>query len=119
MGHILVFIHHKQCEIMQIRSVNGNLLDLFDQSLLLDMIFLGTPQLCGGVYNIQIILFCETSYSIYICTVTLKMDPAAPSKQSIVSYGPSRILGRRIVLFYNPDFNQFSCFLYCSVNWTK
>ena len=30
-------------------SVNANPLDLFDQPLLLDMIFLGTPQLCGGL----------------------------------------------------------------------
>ena len=34
----------------QTLSVNGDPLDLFDQPLLLDMIFLGAPQLCGGVY---------------------------------------------------------------------
>ena len=34
----------------QTLSANANPLDLFDQPLLLDMIFLGTPQLCGGAY---------------------------------------------------------------------
>ena len=35
--------------VHQTLSVNANPLGLFDQPLLLDMIFLGTPQLCGGV----------------------------------------------------------------------
>ena len=44
-----------QCKITprrfcQTLSVNANPQDLFDQPLLLDMIFLGTPQLCGGVH---------------------------------------------------------------------
>ena len=43
----------------QTLSVNGDPLDLFDQPLLLDMIFLGTPQLCGGVY---ILFFCKVSF---------------------------------------------------------
>ena len=38
-----------QCKNDQTLSVNANPLDLFDQSLLLDMIILGTHQLCGGV----------------------------------------------------------------------
>ena len=32
---------------------------MFDQPLLLDMIFLGTPQLCGGVY---ILFFFKVSF---------------------------------------------------------
>ena len=36
--------------MVKLISANANPLDLFDQPLLLDMIFLGTPQLCGGVY---------------------------------------------------------------------
>ena len=36
-------------QFCQTLSVNADPLDLFDQSLLLDMIFLGTPQLRGGV----------------------------------------------------------------------
>ena len=43
----------------QTLSVNGDPLDLFDQPLLLDMIFLGTPQLCGGVY---ILFFFKVSF---------------------------------------------------------
>ena len=39
--------HRRQ--FCQTLSVNADPLDLFDQSLLLDMIFLGTPQLRGGV----------------------------------------------------------------------
>ena len=47
------------CKNDQILSVNGDPLDLFDQPLLLDMIFLGAPQLCGGVY---ILFFCKVSF---------------------------------------------------------
>ena len=77
MGHILVFIHHKQCEIMQIRSVNGNLLDLFDQSLLLDMIFLGTPQLCGGVYIVYIYILYTYNFVLRNILLNIHMyrDP--------------------------------------------
>ena len=39
--------HRRQ--FCQTLSVNADPLDLFDQPLLLDMIFLGTPQLRGGV----------------------------------------------------------------------
>ena len=38
-----------QCKNFQSLSVDANPLDLFDQSLLLDMIILGTHQLCGRV----------------------------------------------------------------------
>ena len=41
------------CKNDQTLSVNANPLDLFDQSLLLDMIILGTNQLCGGVKKIS------------------------------------------------------------------
>ena len=43
----------------QTLSANANPLDLFDQSLLLDIIFLGTPQLCGGV---DILFFFKVSF---------------------------------------------------------
>ena len=43
----------------QTLSANANPLDLFDQPLLLDMIFLGTPQLCGGV---DILFFFKVSF---------------------------------------------------------
>ena len=43
----------------QTLSVNANPLDLFDQPLLLDMIFLGTPQLRGGV---NIFIFFKVSF---------------------------------------------------------
>ena len=48
-----------QCKNDQTLSVNANPLGLFDQPLLLDMIFLGTPQLCGGVY---ILFVCKVSF---------------------------------------------------------
>ena len=43
----------------QTLSVNGDPLDLFDQPLLLDMIFLGTQKLCGGV---DILFFFKVSF---------------------------------------------------------
>mgnify|MGYP007022690662 CR=1 FL=1 len=43
----------------QTLSVNANPLDLFDQSLLLDMIILGTHQLRGGV---NIFFFYKVSF---------------------------------------------------------
>ena len=52
----------------QTLSANANPLDLFDQPLLLDMILLGTPQLCGGVYILfffQSVLW-ETPYPKHI-----------------------------------------------------
>ena len=47
------------CKNDQTLSVNANPLDLFDQSLLLDMIILGTHQLCGGV---NILSFYKVSF---------------------------------------------------------
>ena len=46
-------------QFCQTLSVNANPLDLFDQSLLLDMIHLGTPQLRGGV---NIFFFYKVSF---------------------------------------------------------
>ena len=43
----------------QTLSVNGDPLDLFDQPLLLDIIFLGTQKLCGGLY---ILFFFKVSF---------------------------------------------------------
>ena len=37
-------------DFCQTSSARGDPLDLFDQALLLDMIYIGTPQLHGGVY---------------------------------------------------------------------
>ena len=48
-----------QCKNDQTLSVDANPLDLFDQSLLLDMIILGTHQLCGGV---NIFFFYKVSF---------------------------------------------------------
>ena len=48
-----------QCKNDQSLSVNANPLDLFDQSLLLDMIILGTHQLRGGV---NIFFFYKVSF---------------------------------------------------------
>ena len=48
-----------QCKNDQTLSVNANPLDLFDQSLLLDMIILGTHQLRGGV---NIFFFYKVSF---------------------------------------------------------
>ena len=47
------------CKNDQTLSVNANPLDLFDQSLLLDMIILGTHQLRGGV---NIFFFYKVSF---------------------------------------------------------
>ena len=47
------------CKNDQILSVNANPLDLLDQSLLLDMIILGTHQLPGGV---NIFFFYKVSF---------------------------------------------------------
>ena len=56
-------------QFCQTLSVNADPLDLFDQSLLLDMIFLGTPQLRGGV---NIFFFYKVSFekhpSVHIAT---------------------------------------------------
>ena len=61
----------------QTLSANANPLDLFDQPLLLDMIFLGTPQLCGGV---DILFFFKVSFekhptmhhnNDHMCTICL------------------------------------------------
>ena len=49
--------HRRQ--FCQTLSVNADPLDLFDQSLLLDMIFLSTPQLRGGV---NIFFFYKVSF---------------------------------------------------------
>ena len=49
----------RRVDFCQTLSVNGHPLDLLDQPLLLDMIFLGTHQLCGGVY---IFFFCKVSF---------------------------------------------------------
>ena len=46
-------------QFCQTLSVNADPLDLFDQSLLLDMIFLSTPQLRGGV---NIFFFYKVSF---------------------------------------------------------
>ena len=48
-----------QCKNDQSLSVDANPLDLFDQSLLLDMIILGTHQLRGGV---NIFFFYKVSF---------------------------------------------------------
>ena len=54
--HCALLSHVDFCQTV---SVNGDPPDLFDQPLLLDMIFLGTPQLCGGVY---ILFVCKVSF---------------------------------------------------------
>ena len=59
----------------QTLSVNADPQDLSDQPLLLDMIFLGTPQLRGGV-NIFFFTKCPLRNTLmYTCTVytTLKI----------------------------------------------
>ena len=53
------FCSCRRCRFCQTSSVNGDPLDLFDQPLLLDMIFLGTQKLCGGVY---ILFFFKVSF---------------------------------------------------------
>ena len=59
-----------QCKNDQTLSVNANPLDLFDQSLLLDMIILGTHQLRGGV---NIFFFYKVSFekhpTVHMCNV--------------------------------------------------
>ena len=64
------------CKNDQTLSVNGDPLDLFDQPLLLDMIFLGTPQLCGGVY---ILFFCKVSFQKHPNAHTNQMQQLSES----------------------------------------
>ena len=56
---------HQFCQTL---SVNADPLDLFDQPLLLDMIFLGTPQLRGGV---NIFFFYKVSFEKHPSAHTL------------------------------------------------
>ena len=60
-----------QCKNDQTLSVNGDPLDLFNQPLLLDMIFPGITHLCGGVY---ISFFSETPWTFFPNTENREPD---------------------------------------------
>ena len=61
-------------DFCQTSSARGDPLDLFDQALLLDMIYIGTPQLHGGVY---VYFFYKVSFLKHYNVQILETMPPA------------------------------------------
>ena len=72
--------HRRQ--FCQTLSVNADPLDLFDQPLLLDMIFLGTPQLRGGV---NIFFFYKVSFEKHPNVYISREVPDTQSKMVLLT----------------------------------